>query len=136
MPTGNADSSPLVVAGPRPPAVRAGRLPAAVLPLKRRLLLRDLLPPARGIPEAAHGANLIDDSDDVPVLAPDGHGDGRMGSGVGRERHDDDGRAKSVERVRAQDKTGSSLTDLGSLRRIETDPPHITALRDDGVACD
>jgi uncharacterized protein len=34
----------LVVAVPRPLAVRAGRLPAAVLPFKRRLLLRDLLP--------------------------------------------------------------------------------------------
>jgi hypothetical protein len=34
----------LVVAVPRPLAVRAGRLPASVLPFKRRLLLRDLLP--------------------------------------------------------------------------------------------
>ena len=34
----------LVVAVPRPLAVRAGRLPATVLPFKRRLLLRDLLP--------------------------------------------------------------------------------------------
>jgi predicted nuclease of restriction endonuclease-like RecB superfamily len=34
----------LVVAVPRPLAVRAGRLPAAVLPFKRRVLLRDLLP--------------------------------------------------------------------------------------------
>jgi len=34
----------LVVAVPRPLAVRAGRLPAVVLPFKRRLLLRDLLP--------------------------------------------------------------------------------------------
>jgi hypothetical protein len=34
----------LVVAVPRPLAVRAARLPAAVLPFKRRLLLRDLLP--------------------------------------------------------------------------------------------
>jgi predicted nuclease of restriction endonuclease-like RecB superfamily len=34
----------LVVAVPRALAVRAGRLPAAVLPFKRRLLLRDLLP--------------------------------------------------------------------------------------------
>ncbi len=34
----------LVVAVPRPLAVRAGGLPAAVLPFKRRLLLRDLLP--------------------------------------------------------------------------------------------
>lgn len=34
----------LIVAVPRPLAVRAGRLPARVLPFKRRLLLRDLLP--------------------------------------------------------------------------------------------
>lgn len=34
----------LVVAVPRPLAVRAGRLPALVLPFKRRLLLRDLMP--------------------------------------------------------------------------------------------
>ena len=34
----------LVVAVPRPLAVRAGRLPATVLPFKLRLLLRDLLP--------------------------------------------------------------------------------------------
>ncbi|MGH7307923.1 MAG: DUF790 family protein, partial [Candidatus Rokuibacteriota bacterium] len=34
----------LIVAVPRRLAVRAGRLPAAVLPFKRRLLLRDLLP--------------------------------------------------------------------------------------------
>lgn len=34
----------LVVAVPQPLAVRAGRLPAVVLPFKRRLLLRDLLP--------------------------------------------------------------------------------------------
>lgn len=34
----------LIVAVPRPLAVRAGRLPATVLPFKRRLLLRDLLP--------------------------------------------------------------------------------------------
>jgi hypothetical protein len=34
----------LVVAVPRPLAIRAGRLPATVLPFKRRLLLRDLLP--------------------------------------------------------------------------------------------
>jgi predicted nuclease of restriction endonuclease-like RecB superfamily len=34
----------LMVAVPRPLAVRAGRLPATVLPFKRRLLLRDLLP--------------------------------------------------------------------------------------------
>jgi predicted nuclease of restriction endonuclease-like RecB superfamily len=34
----------LIVAVPRPLAVRAGRLPASVLPFKRRLLLRDLLP--------------------------------------------------------------------------------------------
>lgn len=81
-----------------------------------------------------HSTNLIDDGNDVPILASDGQGDGRMGSGVGRERHDDDGRAKPVECVRAQDETGSRLTDLGSLSRIETDPPHITALRDDGVA--
>ena len=33
-----------VVAVPTPLAVRAGRLPAAVIPFKRRLLLRDLLP--------------------------------------------------------------------------------------------
>jgi hypothetical protein len=38
-----------------------------------------------------HGANLIDDGDDVSVLTPHGHGNGRMGAGVGRERHDDDG---------------------------------------------
>ena len=81
-----------------------------------------------------HGAYLIDDGDHIPVLAAHGHGDERMGSGVGRERHDDDSGAKSVERVRAQDKRGSSLTDLASLGRIETDPPHITALRNDGVA--
>jgi uncharacterized protein len=34
----------LVVAVPRPLAIRAARLPATVLPFKRRLLLRDLLP--------------------------------------------------------------------------------------------
>ena len=34
----------LIVAVPRRLAVRAGRLPATVLPFKRRLLLRDLLP--------------------------------------------------------------------------------------------
>jgi predicted nuclease of restriction endonuclease-like RecB superfamily len=34
----------LIVAVPRPLAVRAGALPAAVLPFKRRLLLRNLLP--------------------------------------------------------------------------------------------
>jgi predicted nuclease of restriction endonuclease-like RecB superfamily len=34
----------LVVAVPRPLALRAGRLPALVLPFKRRVLLRDLLP--------------------------------------------------------------------------------------------
>jgi predicted nuclease of restriction endonuclease-like RecB superfamily len=34
----------LIVAVPRPLALRAGRLPATVLPFKRRLLLRDLLP--------------------------------------------------------------------------------------------
>jgi hypothetical protein len=34
----------LIVAVPRPLAVRAGRLPATVLAFKRRLLLRDLLP--------------------------------------------------------------------------------------------
>jgi hypothetical protein len=34
----------LVVAVPRPLAVRAARLPATVLAFKRRLLLRDLLP--------------------------------------------------------------------------------------------
>jgi predicted nuclease of restriction endonuclease-like RecB superfamily len=34
----------LIVAVPRALAVRAGRLPATVLPFKRRLLLRDLLP--------------------------------------------------------------------------------------------
>ncbi len=34
----------LLVAVPRPLAVRAARLPATVLPFKRRLLLRDLLP--------------------------------------------------------------------------------------------
>jgi predicted nuclease of restriction endonuclease-like RecB superfamily len=38
----------LVVAVPRPLAVRAGRLPAVVLPFKRRLLLRDLLPRLEG----------------------------------------------------------------------------------------
>jgi hypothetical protein len=38
----------LVVAVPRPLAVRAGRLPAAVLLFKRRLLLRDLLPRLEG----------------------------------------------------------------------------------------
>jgi predicted nuclease of restriction endonuclease-like RecB superfamily len=38
----------LVVAVPQPLAVRAGRLPAVVLPFKRRLLLRDLLPRLEG----------------------------------------------------------------------------------------
>jgi predicted nuclease of restriction endonuclease-like RecB superfamily len=38
----------LVVAVPRPLAVRAGRLPAVVLPFRRRLLLRDLLPRLEG----------------------------------------------------------------------------------------
>ena len=47
-----------------------------------------------------HGADLVDDGNDVPVLASDGHGDGRMGLGVGRERHDDDGRAVERSRLR------------------------------------
>jgi predicted nuclease of restriction endonuclease-like RecB superfamily len=38
----------LIVAVPRRLAVRAGRLPATVLPFKRRLLLRDLLPRLEG----------------------------------------------------------------------------------------
>jgi predicted nuclease of restriction endonuclease-like RecB superfamily len=38
----------LIVAVPRPLALRAGRLPATLLPFKRRLLLRDLLPCLEG----------------------------------------------------------------------------------------
>jgi predicted nuclease of restriction endonuclease-like RecB superfamily len=38
----------LIVAVPRPLALRAGRVPATVLPFKRRLLLRDLLPCLEG----------------------------------------------------------------------------------------
>jgi len=46
----------LLVAVPRSLAVRAGRLPAAVLPFRRRLLLRDLLPRLEGFRAAGSGA--------------------------------------------------------------------------------
>jgi hypothetical protein len=44
----------LVVAVPRALALRAGQLPAAVLPFKRRLLLRDLLPRLEAFRAPAH----------------------------------------------------------------------------------
>ncbi|MGH7389525.1 MAG: DUF790 family protein [Candidatus Rokuibacteriota bacterium] len=47
----------LVVAVPRPLAVRAGRLPATVLPFKRRLLLRDLLPRLEAFRKPADGVS-------------------------------------------------------------------------------
>ena len=87
-------------------------------------------------PMLGHGTDLVDHRYGIPVLTRYRYRDGRMGVGRRRKRNNDHRRAQTIQRVRAQDKTGASFADLRSLRWVKTDPPNVTALRDDGVASD